>query len=264
MLFELFPDLWIGPILATLSWTLLVALSAWVLVFKTPIFNRYIEFKIDAAFCTMLNIIFVFFMAFMGSDFHENFQSAQLALVKEKAALNRLLHAPLPAQLSQQTKVEVSHYLENVINTEWRKNLNRQESPAVQNALIALSQILVNNQANCASATTGNCVNDFIASAYFRSIDELREARDYRLAIGALERQTLRYLLCIFLAFNAVVSILILFRANRKGAIIPLVMYGASIWIAFMIVVLHAEPYVGVRGIAPIALEHLLDSIKTN
>jgi hypothetical protein len=92
-------------------------------------------------------------------------------------------------------------------------------------------------------------------------VSELRQARDYRLAIGSLERQTLRSLLCVFLAFLSTVSLMVLLRRDGRAAVAPLVLYCTSLWVAFLIVVLHAEPYVGIRGVKPLMLESVLRAL---
>ena len=262
MLFELFPNLWFGPLVATLVWSLIVGASAWLVVYKTPIFNRFLTAKFESAFCTALNLIFVFFMAFMGSDFHANYKNAVDNLVKEKAAVNRLLHTEMPsAAMHQQISLALKDYLNNVINVEWREHFNRQESADATQALTELSAIAAQARRNCIDPQSGACLDQLTATRFYTNVDDLRQAREHRLAIGSLERQTLRYLLCVFLAFNAAVSILAFYRKDPITAIVPLVMYCASVWVAFMIVVLHAEPYVGIRGIKPDALAQVLQGL---
>ena len=60
MVFEHFPHLMIGPILATLSWVVLIGLMAWTLVFKTRLFNVFDKVRFDSFFCGLLNIILFF------------------------------------------------------------------------------------------------------------------------------------------------------------------------------------------------------------
>lgn len=262
MLFELFPSLWFAPVVATLVMSSLIGLAAWALVYRTPIFNRFLSVEFDSVFCTMLNLIFVFFLAFMGSDFHANYKSATDNLADEKAAVNRLLHTQMPTEaLSLAKQAALKDYLENVVTIEWRQHFNRQEIAEVQNALDRLNAIGVQARRDCLDSASSTCMDALEATSYAKSIDDLRQARDHRLAIGALERQTLRYLLCMFLAFNAAVSILALYRKDQRAAIVPLVMFCASVWVAFLIVVLHAEPYVGIRGIEPAALDRMLHSL---
>jgi len=263
MLFELFPHLLIGPILASFSWVLLIGLVAWVLVFKTPLFNRFVDVPFKSAVCTILNIIFIFFMAFMSSEFHEDHKTASVHLIKERAAINRLLHAELPTDaLNRQVERSVQKYLKNVIDVEWRENLNAKESEAVQEAILELSQIVSEARRDCASSLSVPCIDSLTATNYFQSIDDLREARDFRLAIGTYERERLRYLLCVLLALNAAVAVLSMYRYDKRAAVVPFVMYGVSVWITFLIVILQAEPYVGIRAIEPEILEQVLRQIQ--
>lgn len=134
----------LGPVLSTFMWVVIISTGAWLLVFKTRVLNRFNQVQFEAAICTMLNIMFVFFMAFLGSEFHEDFKNARLSLVKERAAVNRLLHADLPTEaLNQKVEAGVKIYLKNVIEVEWREHLNAQESEAVHEAIDGLFQVVL-------------------------------------------------------------------------------------------------------------------------
>jgi len=263
MLFELFPHLLIGPVVSTFMWVVIICTGAWLLVFKTRVFNRFHQVQFEAAICTILNIIFVFFMAFMGSEFHEDYKNARLSLVKERAVVNRLLHADLPTEaLNQKVEAGVKKYLKNVIEVEWRENLNARESEAVHEAIDGLFQVVSDARKQCVGSDSTSCIDTLTASNYFESINNLREVRDFRLSLGTYERERLRYLLCILLAFNATVSVLALYRYDRRAAVVPFVMYGISVWITFMIVVFQAEPYVGIRAIEPTTLEQIFHRLQ--
>jgi hypothetical protein len=98
-------------------------------------------------------------------------------------------------------------------------------------------------------------------SRYLAGVDALREARDIRLALGVQDREGLRYLLCMLLALNAAISLLLVYKNEKRAALVPLVMYCVSVWVTFLIVILHADPYIGFRGIQPTMLEHLLQQL---
>lgn len=262
MLFERLPHLMIGPILATLAWTILIGSLAWVLVFKTRIFNPFDKVRFDSFFCGLLNIIFVFFMAFMGSEFHEKHKAASESLVKEKAAITRVLSAQLPTEaLNQQVQGALKDYLQAVVEVEWKQHLNRHESDEAQLAIRQLLQLVNDARQVCTDQTTTHCIDPLTKSRYLNGIDALREARDLRFSLGVQERDGLRYLLCMLLALNAAISLLIVYKNEKRAALVPLVMYCLSVWVTFLIVVLHAEPYVGFRGLQPTILEHTLQQL---
>jgi uncharacterized protein YbaA (DUF1428 family) len=263
MVFERFPHLMIGPVLATLSWVILIGVLSWVLVFRTRLFHRFDEVRFDPFFCALLNIIFVFFMAFMGSEFYENHKTAAVSLVKERAAIDRLLSSNLPSDdLKQQLNAAVKAYVQNVVNVEWRDNLNRQSSQAVEQAIGDLTRLVAQARQDCAGAGMSLCIDTITTSRYLASIDELREARGFRLSLGSYEREVMRYLLCVFLALNAAICLLLVYKKDKRAALVPLVMYCLSVWVTFLIVILHAEPYVGIRGLDPGALEQVLHQLK--
>lgn len=263
MLFERFPHLMIGPVMATLAWTIIIGALAWGLVFKTRLFSRFDEVRFDPFFCAILNIIFVFFMAFMGSEFFESHKAAADSLVKERSAIDRLLSTELPTdELNQELNLGVKNYLQNVIDVEWRQDLNRRASPAAEQAILDLNQLVAKARRGCDASDLSSCIEPLTAGRYIASIDVLREARIFRLSLGVAERQGMRYLLCIFLALNAAISILLVYRKEKRAAVVPIVMYCLGIWVTFLIVVLHAEPYVGFRGIEPAMLEQVLQRLS--
>ena len=262
MLFERFPHLMIGPILATLAWTILIGLLAWVLVFKTRIFNPFNEVRFDSFFCGLLNIIFVFFMAFMGSEFYEKHKAASESLVKEKTAVNQLLTTALPTEaLNQQVRDAIKSYLQAVTEVEWKQHLNQRQNDEAQQAIRQLLQWVNPSRQACANHGTTQCIDTFTMSRYLAGVDALREARDIRLALGVQDREGLRYLLCMLLALNAAISLLLVYKNEKRAALVPLVMYCVSVWVTFLIVILHADPYIGFRGIQPTMLEHLLQQL---
>lgn len=259
MLFEQYPHLMLGPILATLVWVILIGLIAWGLVFKTRLFNRFDEVRFDPFFCAIVNIIFVFFMAFMGSEFYENHKMAAVSLVQEKSAIDRLLSTQLPTDdLNQKRNKAVHAYTQNVVDIEWRQNLNRNASPGVEQAIDDLKQLFANAQKGCVVPDASRCFDPLTSNRYLTSLDELIEARDYRLWLGAHHYEAMRYLLCVFLALNATICLLLVYKKDKRAAVVPLVMYCFSVWVTFLIVILHAEPYVGIRGLEPDVLEQIL------
>ena len=99
-------------------------------------------------------------------------------------------------------------------------------------------------------------------SRYLSAVDALREEHDLRFSLGIHDKEGLRYLLCIFLALNAAISLLVVYKKEKRAARVSLVMYCLSVWVTFLIVILHAEPYVGFRGIEPTMLEIVLQKLN--
>ena len=263
MLFEKYPHLMIGPILATLVWVILIGSLAWALVFKTRLFSRFDEVRFDPFFCAIVNIIFVFFMAFMGSEFYENHKMAAVSLVQEKAAIDRLLSTHLPTdELNKKLNSAVQAYTQNVVDAEWRKNLNRSADPAVEQAVVDLTQIITQARQGCVVPDSSQCVDHLTSNRYLMSLDTLREAREYRLWLGAHQYEAMRYLLCVLLALNATICLLLVYKKDKRAAVVPLVIYCVSVWVTFLIVILHAEPYVGIRGLDPDMLEQVLRGLR--
>lgn len=263
MVFEHFPHLMIGPILATLSWVVLIGSMAWALVFKTRLFNVFDKVRFDSFFCGLLNIIFVFFMAFMGSEFYESHKAASDSLMRERAAIQRVLSIELPTgELNQKVQDTVKNYLQAVIDVEWKKHLNRQQSETAQQASIALTELVFQARRDCDNQVITHCIDGLTMSRYLSAVDALREEHDLRFSLGFQDKEGLRYLLCVFLALNAAISLLLVYKHEKRAALLPLIMYCLSVWVTFLIVILHAEPYVGFRGVEPTMLENVLQKLS--
>lgn len=263
MIFEHFPHLMIGPILATLSWVILIGLLAWALVFKTRLFNAFDNVRFDSFLCNLLNIIFVFFMAFMGSEFYESHKAAADSLMRERAAIQRVLSIELPTEeLNKKVQGTMKSYLQAVIDTEWKQHLNRQQSETAQLASVALTELVFQARRDCDNQVITHCIDSLTMSRYLSAVDALREEHDFRFSLGIHDKEGLRYLLCIFLALNAAISLLVVYKKEKRAARVSLVMYCLSVWVTFLIVILHAEPYVGFRGIEPTMLENVLQKLS--
>lgn len=263
MLFERFPHLMFGPILATLSWVILIGVVAWVLVFKTRLFHAFDNVRFDSFFCGLLNIIFVFFMAFMGSEFYESHKAASDSLMRERAAIQRVLSIELPTEaLNKKVQGTMKTYLEAVIIVEWKQHLNRQQSEKAQQASVSLTERVFQARRDCDNQVITHCIDNLTMSRYLSAVDALREEHDLRFSLGIQDKEGLRYLLCVFLALNAAISLLLVYKHEKRAALVPLVMYCLSVWVTFLIVVLHAEPYVGFRGVEPTMLENVLQKFS--
>jgi hypothetical protein len=263
MLFERFPHLMIGPIVATLAWAILIGVLAWVLVFKTRLFNPFDKVRFDSFFCGLLNIIFVFFMAFMGSEFYESHKAASDSLMRERAAIQRVLSIELPTEaLNQQVQGTIKSYLQAVVDIEWKQFTNREQSETAQQASIALTELVFQARRDCDNQVITHCIDTLTMGRYLNAVDALREERDLRFSLGVYDREGIRYLLCMFLALNAAISLLLVYKQDKRAALVPLVMYCLSVWVTFLIVVLHAEPYVGFRGVEPSMLENVLQKLS--
>ncbi len=263
MLFELFPRSSFAPVLATFLWAALIGLCAWLAVFKTPVFNVFHEFALNNALTGMLNTCFVFFIAFMAADSFQGYNNARNLLINENNSVNRLLATPLDSPVvSKRIHEQVVKYLQNVTDNEWGRNFNKSADPSVDDALNDLTIIVNDPRARCLETQKNSCTDTAAASNILRQLDELRQARDSRLAIGARGGDPFRYYLSMFMALNAAISLVLLMIRNRRAATIALTMYCTSLWVIFMIVILHSNPYVGLKAIQPDPLEKTLKSLQ--
>lgn len=262
MLFEMFPHSPLAPIVATFFWAALIGVCAWLMVFKTAIFNEFHEFPLNNALTGMLNTCFVFFIAFMAADSFQGYNTAKNHLINESNAVNRILATPVsPPVVSERIQEQLVKYLKNVTEIEWGKNFNKHGDSRVDDSLNDLAKSALDPRSRCIDMQRSNCMDASTISTVLRLVEDLRQARDSRLAIGARGGDPFRYFLSMFMALNAAISLILLMIKNRRAATIALTMYCTSLWVIFMIVILHSNPYVGLKSIQPDSLEKTLRSL---
>jgi hypothetical protein len=248
---------------ATLAWSIIVGTIAHTLVFKTPLFNVFIENRLPDVLVTCLNVMFVFFIAFMASDNYSRFNQAQDNVVKETIAVKRIMNAQdLPPEIQAKNTALIKLYLDKVVNQEWKTHLNKQASPQAEEALNFLIGNISAYRKQCVQANNFNCLDSLTFNHHRQYIDDLRDARDQRLAFGQQSAEFFRYALCNILGLNALIALMILFKANPKAARRPLIMYCFSFWMILLIVVVHTNPFTGFQAVKPKPLEQVLASLQ--
>jgi len=262
MVFEFLPHLIYAPILATLVWVVVIGFISWSLVFKTTLFKSFLTTRIDSVLAGMLNVMFVFFMAFTASDVFQGYNAARNALIEESVAIDKLLSIQNGTpEFKSQSNQQIKKYLQNTIDIEWQRDFNKIRNTEADAALSTLLTALGAEKRRCSLFKPPDCLDATTAGSYLKSIDDLKKAREQRLSIGGQGTQVVRYLLCMFLAMNALTGLLLLFIATPRAALPPLIMYCFSLWIILMMVVMHSNPYAGVKAIEPAPLGRILQNL---
>ncbi len=263
MPFELFSHAPFAAVWATLAWTIIVGTIAHTLVFRTSLFNIFIENRLPHVLVTCLNVMFVFFIAFMASDNYSRFNHAQNNVIQEIIAVKRIINAQdLPPEIQAKNTALIKSYLDSVVNQEWKEGLNKQANPQVEEALNLLIGNISAYRKQCVQANNFNCLDTLTFNNHRQYIDDLRDARDQRLAFGQESAEYFRYALCNVLGLNALIALMILFKANPKAARRPLMMYCFSFWMILLIVVVHTNPFTGFQAVKVEPLEQILVQLQ--
>ncbi len=264
MLYESFDGI-LAPIIASFFWSLGIGLAAFLLVFKTRLFNHLIDSPLVPPFLALPAIMFAFLMGFMSSDAWQNFSHARTSLINEASSISRLIAIPL--QLEEHQKRSNTHiqlYLEAVLNEEWGKNDSTSGNSETKLALRNLELIIWNGSAACAKGGSKQsaCIDSITSSFYIKALDDLRNAREQRLSLGYSSSVNTKWFLAIALAFLSTLSVAAVHRHNQKTAITSLLLFCCSIWITFSIVTMYNNPYKFAERLEPIPLASLLNTLK--
>lgn len=201
-------------------------------------------------------------MAFTASDVFQGYSAARNALIEESVAIDKLLSIQNGApDFRSQSNQQIKKYLQNTIEIEWQRDFNKIRNTESDAALSMLLAALGSEKRRCSLTKSPDCLDGATAGSYLKNIDDLKKAREQRLSIGGQGTQVVRYLLCMFLATNALTSLLLIFIATPRVAIYPLIMYCFSLWIILMMVVMHSNPYTGVKAIEPTSLGRMLQNL---
>jgi hypothetical protein len=255
----------LAPLIITFACSLGLGLLSYYLVYKTSLFNHLIEVPLVTPFLALPAIMFAFLMGFMSSDAWQNYSYAKTALIKESAAILRILNIPVGTpELQNKIKLSVQTYLEDVLNKEWAASSNKSPSPQAQASIDGMELSIWQGVAACnqASGKSLSCIDSAMSSAFISALSELRAAREQRLSLGYLDSANGKWILTIFLGLISAIGVAAVHRHSVKTGITALTLYCLSIWITVSIAVLYINPYEGSENIKPIPLTSTLESLK--
>ncbi len=259
MFFEYFPTRPYAPLVATLLWCLGIGLIAHFAVFRLRIFEGLAKFPMAPPMLGLPAVMFTFMMAFMGSAAWQNISLAQTSLINERTAIIRLAAVPvLPDSARQQSQARLRDYLAAAVDEEWVATHNQQPSPGAEAALDRLESDMWAANALCRTQTTAAaCSSALATSTYIKALDDLRAARDHRLALGTQGARPLKWFFAIALALMTAFAIAAIQRANQRTAAISQVLFCICAWIILSMVALHIQPYRGPDAVSSAPLQAL-------
>jgi len=255
----------LAPLIVTFLWSLGMGLLSYYLVYKTSLFNHLIEVPLVPPFLALPAIMFAFLMGFMSSEAWQNYSYARTALIRESAAIIRILNIPVGApELQNNIKLSMQTYLESILNEEWADSINKSPSPKAQASIDGLELSIWQGVAACgqASGKSFSCIDSTMSSAFISALNDLRAARKQRLSLGDVGSTDGKWILAIFLGLISVMSVAAVHRHNIKTGITAIILYCLSIWVALGIAILFSNPYEGAQRLKPIPFMTTLESLK--
>ena len=92
-MYYFFPDFTYGPVLNHLILHSIVGVGAYILVFRTKLFNALLENPLVPTFLTVPAVTLIFISGLLAAQIWQSVGHAQNALSDEKRALSRIYHS---------------------------------------------------------------------------------------------------------------------------------------------------------------------------
>ena len=253
MIYDYF-DFAYTPMIATAVWAVVIGVISYLAVFRLRLFDVLLKEPLAAPIMGLPAIMFGFLMVFMASQAWQNISLARTALVNEHSAVVRMIAAPIePAALKQQLRAATRRYLDAVLDEEWAKHHNEVRSAGAEAALGELETGIWAIDLQCRSLA--GCSTGQAVSSVVKAQDDLRLAREQRLALAFQGGLRLKWVLAISLAIATSLTIAAVHRASPRAARIGIGLFCLSIWLSFSVVALNIQPYRGPDALSPAMLK---------
>jgi hypothetical protein len=263
VLFQHF-DALLAPLVASLSWSAVIGVISFLLVYKTRLFNHLLVGPLVPPFLALPAIMFAFLMGFMSAEAWQNFSYARSSLINEASAVSRLINIPVqPPEYQVRSTDLLKTYLQTSLNDEWAGRHNEASSAKASNVINQLENNVWDARKHCVQgAAPVVCMDSIATTAFIKGIDDLRNAREQRLSLGYELGINYKWALAIFLAFISAISVAAVHRHDRKTGLIALSLFCLSLWVAFSMVSLHINPYKWRQTVVPTPIVNLLESLN--
>jgi hypothetical protein len=143
-----------------------------------------------------------------------------------------------------------------VIEQEWRSTGNARSAPA---ALAALRDL----EAAIWQARAQHEMDQGLADAFLRAVDELGAARATRIRLSANVGDAARWGAMIVLGFAAMLGIAMCRLDRRETARVALGVFALAVATATAATAVYESPYTGIFAIEPDALARVLEELRS-
>lgn len=250
MIQYLFPHFQYGPVITAIVFSFLIGFISYGLVFRTSYFDVLIKEPLVPNFISVPATMFALLMAFMASSVWQNSSLAKTSVWNERLAIEAIASLPIePEALKSKTSDDLLHYVDEVAHKEWGDYFNQKSSIDVDRAIKKLEQDAWQLERDyCRNAEIhARCSSSVITSAFFRSLDQLKLAREQRLTLGGQANfgYVHKWIAVYFLGIVTAINIAAGHKNSRRAAIIALIIFCTCAGILYASVALHIHPYKG-------------------
>lgn len=253
------------PVAAAFTWSALIGLSSYYLVYKTKIFDHLLSIPLVPPFLALPAIMFAFLMGFMSAESWQNFAYARTAMINETSAISRLVNIPIyPTEFQVKSNDYLKSYLEATLQEEWAGTHNEVISLKAVEALDGLESNIWIAERHCMNVKKEtDCMGSTAVSSFVKAIDDLRIAREQRLSLGYQSARNAKWILVIFLGFISTLTVAAVHKHSQKTGLIATVLFCISLWIAFSMITLFINPYKWSESIQSVPMHAILETMKS-
>jgi len=243
-----FPNFGPGPFILALIISAALGLAAYLIVFKTRLFDHLIAKPLVAPYVGVPNTVLALILAFMASSVWQNTSAAATALQNEATALSRLeIIASTSPALATELKGDLSRYTNLVQKVEWGRDYNMRRDPEVDRTLSSLyARAWTIDAGACAvRGSESLCTTKAMAAEILTEIKQLESAREQRLSIGSQSNfgYARKWAIIYLLTLVSNITLGAVHRANRPTAITAIVLWCLCTALVFSMITLHIHPY---------------------
>lgn len=182
--------------------------------------------------------VFALFLSFLAVDVWNQERTATDSATREVTAMMRLYELAEPAALnSPEASPLLASYRKAVSTEEWGEHFNNRTSPA---ASLALRELRLHGARLAKSSAS-----PVLLAQWFKSMDDLQDARSKRLLIGTDSTDNHQWWVVIALVFFAYLTIAAVHMDKPLAGRLILALFGIATTLALWQLAMHTNPYNG-------------------
>lgn len=196
------------------------------------------------AFVSTIATAWALSLGFVAADIWTANSKADQATSDERSSIYRLIGAASPEILNApQLTATLIEYRQAVVKDEWLENSNIEPAHSVEAALQNIRREIVDlAKTNIPTPIISQLVHDF---------DELQDARNTRLSVGATSVDMYKWYLLIALTVLTAITIASTHADRARAGIKALIIYSITAAFSLWILAIHANPYQGIERLEP-------------
>lgn len=200
-----------------------------------------------AAFVGTIATAWALSLGFVAADIWTINSSADQAASEERSSISRLIGMAQPEALNAPAlRDALEKYRRIVIDEEWGRDFNTRVSDGVEKKLQHIRVALIDlARRDVPGSLVGAMVQDF---------DELQDARNRRLAVGASSVNHYKWYLVLFLTLLTLVVIASTHSDRPKAGQKALLIFSVTAIVSMWILAIHTSPYLGAARLDPSVL----------